>query len=166
MLDEDTIRIAVIALVVIAIALLPLFLKFASPRQASSRSMPGYIWLNIVGPTPDESTEATYRSAYLLLMEGLRMELTIASVDQPKRRYGRYGAPRMGQRISYTTETLQPHLDDIRTMEDFSRHATYRGGWATFMKLAVHPEDAEKAERVIERAGLTVERPTKPQPWH
>ena len=166
MFDESSIQIAIIALVFIGIGLMPLFLRFAKPGRGPSRSKPGYVWLSIVGATPDESTEATYRSAYLLLMEGLRMELTIASVDPPKRVYRRYGAPRMAQRVAYTTESLQPHMDEIRTLEDFGRHATYRGGWATFMKLSVHSEDVDKAERVLERAGLTVERPTKPQPWH
>ena len=165
MFDEDSIQIAIVVFLFGGIALLPLYLKFAAPR--ASRSKPGYVWLEIIGPTPDESTAATYRSAYLVLMEGLRMELRIASANQPKRgSRGRYRAPRFSERITYTTESFQPYLDEIKSLEDFARYAAYKGGWATFMKLSVHSEDVDRAVRLLERAGLTVEKSTKPQPWH
>ena len=166
MFDESSIQTAMVVFVIVGMGLLPLYLKFAAPARAS-RSKPGYVWLEVIGASKDESTEDTYRSAYLLVREGIRMELTIGSVRAPRPGRGDHNdGLRITSRITHTTESLRPHVDEIRSLEDFGRHATYKPAWVTLMKLAVHPEDADKATRVLERDGVTVERPTRAHPWH
>lgn len=144
-------------------------------QQAAANPRRGYVWLRVIGTTLDESTQDTYRSAYLLLMENVRMELRIADWQAPiyydstafsHRSSDLIPRSRSRGRTLYTTESLEPHLPEIRSFEDFQRHATYAGAWLTEMRLSVHPEDADKAVQVLEHAGLTVEKRTGTHFWH
>ena len=118
------------------------------------RSGPRYVVLEMVKPTEVERDEAEYRSAYLLLMENVRMLLTISTL-----RPGGSGHlyPRVTARARYTTESLRPH--GIASFEEFERHTPHQAGWVVENKLSVHPEDVDKAVHLLERAGIEVKRP-------
>ncbi len=149
---------------------------------------PEYVWLAVVGKRevsfdrlfaeeeegggpPAESAEDTYEAAYLLLMAGLRMELTMAKREAPGVGGALYGfnivsRPRVTERVTYTTEAFRPYMDRVKSLEDFGRYAPYQEGWLTMMSLSVHPEDADEAVRVLEREGLSVERSQGRHWWH
>jgi len=141
------------------------------------QSGPNFVWLAFVeryasplslafaGAETAETTEDTYRGAYLLLMEGLRMELMMAEFFIESRALLSFSQPRVVNRVTYATEAFRPHLREIRSLEDFGRYAPYRSGRLWMMKLSVHPEDADEAVAVLERAGIAVEPAEGPQPW-
>ena len=166
----------IVILIAAAIAGVLLLVRFKqSYQQALERSRRRYVWLEVGGATKAEGTEETYRGAYHLLVENVRMELRIAGLQplsyKDSMPFGSRGGdqilqPRIKERAIYTTESLQPHLREIQSFEDFQRHTTYTEAWVTVMRLSVHPDDAEKAVRVLERAGMTVERPTGRYFWH
>ena len=68
-------------------------------------------------------------------------------------------------RVTSSTEAFQPYRREIRSLEDFGRYAPYRGGSLRMMYLSVHPEDANEAVTVLERAGIAVEAAAGPHPW-
>ena len=72
--------------------------------------------------------------------------------------------PRVTERATYSTEAFQPYVRQTTSLEDFAQYAPYRDD--RMMKLSVHPEDVDKAVRVLEDAGLTVERPPGKHWWH
>ena len=117
------------------------------------RSGPRYVVLEMAKPNEVERDEAEYRGAYLLLMENVRMLLTISTL-----RPGGSGHlyPRVTARARYTTESLRPH--GIASFEEFERHTPHQKGWVVENKLSVHPEDVDKAVHVLERAGIEVKR--------
>ncbi len=173
-MDQNNIEFFIFIITVIAGALLVIRVRRIL-QQAATNPRRGYVWLEVIGTTKDESTQDTYRSAYLLLMENVRMELRIANWQAPiyhdntvfsHRSWDMIPRPRRKGRTLYTTESLEPHMHEIRSFEDFQRHATYAGAWLTEMRLSVHPEDADKGVRVLERAGLTVERRPGTHFWH
>lgn len=137
-------------------------------RQALERSRRRYVWLEVTSATRTEATEDIYRGAYHLLVENVRMELRIADLQVPsyKDTMPLNRQPRIKGRVVYTTESLEPYLHEIRSFEDFQRHTPYTEAWVTAMKLSVHPEDVDKAVRVLERGGMTVERPTGRHFWY
>lgn len=168
----------------IAAALLVAYAKRLQKRNATAHQGPEYIWLAIVGKrslgfdrvfaeeekeddgAPEaESIEGTYEGAYLLLMAGLRMELMVARREKPVE-VTIVSRPRVEERVTYTTEAFRPYMDRIKTLDDFGLFAPYREGWSTMMKLSVHPDDVDQAVRVLEGAGLTVERPPGKHWWH
>ena len=117
------------------------------------RSGPRYVVLEMVKPNEVERDEAEYRGAYLLLMENVRILLTISTL-----RPGGSGHlyPRVTARARYTTESLRPH--GIASFEEFERHTPHQEGWVVENKLSVHPEDVDKAVHVLERADIEVKR--------
>ena len=122
------------------------------------RSGPGYVVLEIAKPTEVEREAAAYRSAYLLLMENVRMQLMMATLRP--RGMGESGfRPRVSARARYTTESLRPH--GIASFEDFERHTPHQEGWMVSNKLSVHPDDVDKAVHVLGRAGLDANSPTR-----
>ena len=114
------------------------------------QSGPTYATLEMDKPTEDERDAAEYRGAYLLLMENVRMQLNISTLDALSHRYSH----RVKARARYTTESLQPHR--IASFEEFEQHTPYQKGWVVVNRLSVHPEDVDKAIRVLERGGIAV----------
>ena len=119
------------------------------------RSGPRYVVLEMAKPNEVERDEAEYRSAYLLLMENVRMQLTMATLGTRGMLRGDL-RPRVTARARYTTESLRPH--GIASFEEFERHTPHQEGWVVENKLSVHPEDVDKAVHVLERAGIEVKR--------
>ena len=70
----------------------------------------------------------------------------------------------VAERTTYSAEAFQPYVKQVRSLEDFAQYAPYRDDW--MMKLSVHPEDVDEAARVLEDAGLAVERPQGRHWWH
>ena len=120
-------------------------------------SGPTYVTLEMEKPTEDERDAAEYRSAYLLLMENVRMRLSISTLDPLSHRY----TPRIRARVRYTTESLQPHR--IASFEEFEQHTPHQKGWVVVNRLSVHPEDVDKAVHVLGRAGIGVKREPPPR---
>lgn len=114
------------------------------------QSGPTYVTLEMDKPTEDERDTAEYHGAYLLLMENVRMRLTISTLDARSHWY----THRIKARVRYTTESLQPHR--IASFEEFERHTPYQKGWVVVNRLSVHPEDVDKAIHVLEQAGIGV----------
>lgn len=127
-------------------------------------SDPRYVVLEMVRPTAAERDEAAYRSAYLLFMENVRMQLMVATL-RPRGFYeGGFLPPRVSARARYTTESLRPN--GITSFADFERHTPHQEGWMVLHKLSVHPEDVDKAVHVLEKAGTDVKVPTMRRSWH
>ena len=173
-MDDNNIGVYILLLAIIAGALVAIRVG-RTLRRAAANPRRGYVWLEVIGKTKDESTEDTYRSAYLLLMENVLMELRIANWQAPiyydstmfsHRSWDLLPRSRRKGRTVYTTESLKPHLHEIRSFEDFQRHATYPGAWMAEMRLSVHPQHVDKAVRVLEREGLSVERRTGTHFYH
>ncbi len=124
-----------------------------------------YVVLEIAKPTAVERDEAVYRSAYLLLMENVRMELMIATL-RPRGFFegGGVQPSRVSARALYTTESLRQH--GVASFAEFKRHTPYQEGWLVLSKLSVHSDDADKAVRMLERAGMDVKRPPTRRSWH
>ncbi len=120
------------------------------------QSGPRYVTLEMDKPTEDERDAAEYRGAYLLLMENVRMQLSISTLDWLSHRY----THRVKARARYTTELLQPHR--IASFEEFEQHTPYQKGWVVVNRLSVHPEDVDKAIRVLERSGIEVKGQSAP----
>ncbi len=116
------------------------------------QSGPTYVTLEMDEPTEDERDAAEYRGAYLLLIENVRMQLTISTLDSRSHWYSH----RVKARVRYTTESLQPHR--IASFEEFERHTPYLKGWVVVNRLSVHPDDVDKAVHVLGRAGIEVKR--------
>ena len=178
MFDLNVILIAILVAVCVAAVLLAASVRRTYfKRRASLPQGPEYVWLAFVeryasplslafvGAETAETTEDTYRGAYLLLMERLRMELMMAEFFFESGALLSFPRPRVVNRVTYATEAFRPHLREIRSLEEFGRYAPYRGGWLWMMKLSVHPEDANEAVAVLERAGISVETAAGPQPW-
>ena len=120
----------------------------------SRPSGPKYVVLEIAKPTDVERQEAAYRSAYLLLIEDVRMQLT-ASTLQPRGIFDvSIAPPRVSARARYTTESLHPH--GIASFADFERHTPYQEDWQVLHRLSVHPDDVDKAVHVLEKADMEV----------
>ena len=119
--------------------------------------------IEIAKPTEDERDEAEYHSAYLLLVENVRMELTIKTM-RPRGIHDLAFHPRAQTRVRYTTESLQPHR--IASFEEFERHTPHQEGWLVVNRLAVHPEDLDKALHVLERAGMDAKRQVGRSSWY
>ena len=115
---------------------------------------PRYVMLEIAKPTEVERDEAEYRSAYLLLMENVRMQLMIYTMGGMLEAGSR--RPRISSRARYTTESLQPH--GIASFEDFERYTPHQAGWMVLAELSVHPEDVDRALLVLGEAGMEVGR--------
>ncbi len=163
-MDESNIEVYMFLLAVIAAALLIMYVtRRGWLRHEPRRTESGYTWLAIIGPSNAESTEDTYKGAYLLLAAGLRMELMMAELFHERGPYV-VARPRVTERTTYSTEVFRPYAREIRSLEDFGRYAPYRDD--RMMKLSVHPEDADEAVRVLEDTGLTVERPPGKHWWH
>lgn len=167
MIDQSLIPIVMVVGVLIAAFLLSEYMRWRRrgrrPERRPVRLEPEYVWLAIIGPSNAESTEDTYRSAYLLLAAGLRMELMMAELFHERGPYV-VARPRVTERMTYSTEAFRPYAREIRSLEDFGRYAPYRND--RMMKLSVHPDDAVEAVRVLEDAGVTVERPQGQHWWH
>lgn len=181
-------EIAVLIAVFIVALLFTAQMKRRHRKVQQPRQQPEYVWLAITGKRktsfgrvfakedessgpPAESAEGTYEAAYLLLMAGLRMELTMAKREAPGMGAGLYvmnivSRARVTERVTYTTEAFRPYMDKVKSLEDFGRYAPYQEGWLTMMSLFVHPEDVDKAVRVLEDAGLIVEQPPGRHWWH
>ncbi|MCY4581212.1 MAG: hypothetical protein OXE50_00200 [Chloroflexi bacterium] len=176
MLDLGPLHIAVLVSLAIALAL-AVGARRGWLKHEASQSGPDYVWLAFVeryaspfslpfvGAENADTTEDTYRGAYLLLMARLRMKLMMAEFFIESGALLSFARPRVVNRVAYTTEAFQPHLREIRSLEDFGRYAPYRGGRLWMMKLSVHPEDVDEAVAVLERAGIAVEAAEGPQPW-
>ncbi|MDE2836433.1 MAG: hypothetical protein OXL97_02840 [Chloroflexota bacterium] len=146
-------------------------------KHEARQAGPEYVWLAFVerytsplslafaGAETAEATEDTYRGAYLLLMAGLRMELMMAEFFIESGALLPMPRARVVNRVTYATEAFRPHLGEIKSLEDFGQYAPYRGGRMWMMKLSVHPDDADEAVIVLERAGISVEMAEGPQPW-
>ena len=120
------------------------------------QSGPRYVTLEMDKPTEDERDAAEYRGAYVLLTENVRMQLSISTLDSLSHWY----THRVKARVRYTTESLQPYR--IASFEEFEQHTPYRKGWVVVNRLSVHPDDVDKAVRVLERAGIEVKRQSTP----
>ena len=125
------------------------------------RSGPRYVIIGTVKPTEDERNAANYHAAYLLLLENVRMLLTISTL-RPRRMHELGYRPRVASRVRYTTESLQPHR--ITSFEEFQQHTPHQEGWVVVNRLSVHPEDVDKAVDVLGKAGMEVER-LRPNGW-
>ena len=164
MFDQSGIQVVILVNAFIAAALL---VVYASRRKRDTGSGIQYAWLAVIGSSNAESAEDTYRSAYILLTTGLRMELMMVRMEMAEFALTRGGGrPRIVERITYTTEEFRPYLNEIKSLEDFGLYAPYREGWMTMMKLSVHPDDLDEAVRALEKAGLTVQIPSGQHWWH
>ena len=121
-------------------------------------SAPRYVELEVDKPTEEERDAAEYRGAYLLLVEDVRMRLTISTLQPGHMTQNRRMTIRVAARVRYTTESLQPHR--IASFEEFGRHTPYQKGWVVANRLAVHPEDLDKAVHVLGEAGIDAKRST------
>ena len=176
MFDLSLLAIAILVLAAAAVALAA-GARRGWLRHEAGQSGPQYIWLAFVerytsplslafaGAETAETTEETYRGAFLLLMAGLRMELMMAEFFIESGALLPMPRARVVNRVTYATEAFQPHLGEIKSLEDFGRYAPYRGGRLWMMKLSVHPDDADEAVVVLERAGISVEVAEGPHPW-
>ena len=177
MFDLDGIQIAIVIAALIAVVLFIEYTRRRWPTHKDKQTGPEYVWLAFVeryasplslafvGAETAKTTEDTYRSAYLLLMERLRMKLMMAEFFIESGALLSFPRPRVVNRVTYATEAFRPHVREIRSLEEFGRYAPYRGGRLWMMKLSVHPEDANEAVAVLERAGISVETAAGPQPW-
>ena len=178
MVELNVILIAILVAVCVAAVLLAASVRRTYfKRRASQPQGPEYVWLAFAerygspfdlafaGAETPESTEGTYRGAYLLLMAGLRMELMMAEFFIESGALLPMPRARVVGRVTYSTEAFQPYRREIRSLEDFGRYAPYRGGSLRMMYLSVHPEDANEAVTVLERAGIAVEAAAGPHPW-
>ena len=165
MIDQNLIPIVAFIGLLIAALLLSEYVRWRRRKHRPVRLEPEYVWLAVIGPSNAESTEDTYRGAYLLLMAEIRMELMMAELFH-ERGLGLeiVARPRVVERTTYSTEAFRPYLKQIRSLEDFGRYAPYRAD--RMMKLSVHPDDTNEAVRVLVDAGLTVERPPGIHFWH
>ena len=130
----------------------------ALPRAFRKSTEPRYIPLVLGAPTPNEQDEAAYYAAYLLFRAGIRMRLTIRTL-QPRTLSTDQGlsapvAPIIGQRSRYTTEALQAY--PMASFDDFKRHTPFRQGWQVTKALWVHPEDHEAAVLLLQQEGMTI----------
>ncbi|MDE2836573.1 MAG: hypothetical protein OXL97_03575 [Chloroflexota bacterium] len=129
------------------------------------QSGPRYVVLEMDKPTEDERDAAEYRGAYLLLLENVRMQLRISTL-QPRRRASQAGirySAHVSARVSYTTESLQPHR--IASFEEFEQHTPYQEGWVVQNRLSVHPEDVDKAIHVLGKAGIEAKTESGRRSW-
>ncbi len=118
-------------------------------------SGPRYVIIGSVKSTEDERNAADYHGAYLLLLENVRMRLTISTL-RPRRMHELGYRPRVASRVRYTTESLGPH--GITSFEEFEQHTPHQEGWVVVNRLAVHPDDLDKAIDVLGKAGMEAER--------
>lgn len=118
-------------------------------------SGPRYVIIGSVKPTEDERNAADYHGAYLLLLENVRMRLTISTL-RPRRMHELGYRPRVASRVRYTTESLGPH--GITSFEEFQRHTPHQEGWVVVNRLAVHPDDLDKAFHVLGKAGMEAQK--------
>ncbi len=112
-----------------------------------------YVVLDIAKSNEAERDEAEYYGAYLLLMENVRMQLTLSTL-RPLRMGERGFRPRVVSRVRYTTESLMPHR--IESLDEFRRQTPHQQGWLVENRLAVHPEDIDKAVHILGRSGISV----------
>lgn len=177
MLELSTMEIAIVVAGFIAAAVLVAYAKRRQQRNAPAQQGPEYIWLAspersasplslpFAGAETDEATELTYQGAYLLLIEGLRIELMMVEFFIESGALLAFPRPRVVGRVTYTSEAFKPYLREIKSLEDFGRYAPYRSDSLWMMKLTVHPKDADVAVDTLGRAGITVEATGGPQPW-
>lgn len=121
-------------------------------------SGPTYVTLEMDKPTENERDAAEYHGAYLLLMENVRMRLSISTLDPLSNEYSH----RVRARVRYTTESLRPHR--IASFEEFEQHTPYRKGWVVVNRLSVHPEDVDKAVHLLGKAGIEAKK-EPPSRW-
>ena len=178
MIELNVILIAILVGILLAAATFVAYARHGYLKQRASQSLsPAYVWLafperytsplslRFAGAETDETTELTYRGAYLLLIAGVRLELMMAEFFIESGALLPFPRPRVVGRVTYTSEAFRPYMKEIRSLEDFGRYAPYRSGSLWMMKLSVHPEDADQAVDTLEQAGITVETATGPQPW-
>ena len=161
----------------ISTAFLPGWVKRRRPKREAGQPRPEYVWLAFAeryaspfglafpGAETAETTERTYQGAYILLMARVRMELMMVEFFTEGGALLFTPQTRVVERVTYSTEAFQPYLGEIRSLEDFGRYAPYRSGSLKMMKLSVHPDDADEAVTVLERAGIAAETSKGPQPW-
>lgn len=118
MFEQSGIQILLLVAVFVAAALFTVQMNRSRHKWDAEQELQ-YVWLAIIGPSNAESTEDTYKSAYLLLAAGLRMELMMSEflqrshsgLTRARSRFSNAG------KIAYSTEGFQPHIREISSLK-------------------------------------------------